>query len=109
LADGVDVPDAIGEDGGVAGGTNAHGQVLPPVVFQQQPIDTTGGWKIQGALKGSLVFPDDGCSESETDSDEDMEDDDMHKLRQLSHTARLKQPITVRIIGQFAADGDQKH
>jgi hypothetical protein len=55
------------------------------------------------------VCPDDGRGESETDSDEDLEDDDTHKLRQLSHAVRLQQPITVRIRGQFEAEGDQKH
>jgi hypothetical protein len=95
LEDGIDVPVTLGKDGGVSGGTNAHGQVVPPVIVQQQPIDTTGRGKIQGAFKGPPVTPDDGSSESETDGDEDLEEDDAHKLRQISHAARLKQPITV--------------
>jgi hypothetical protein len=77
------------------------------VIFQQQPIDTTGSTKIQGAMTGRLDS-DEGSSESETDSDEDMEHDDMHKLRQLWHAIRLKQPITVRTRGQFGGE-NQKH
>jgi hypothetical protein len=66
--------------------------VLPPVIFQQQPIDTTGGTKVQGALRASLVKAndDDASSESELDSDEDMEGDYTHKLRQILHAIRLK-------------------
>jgi hypothetical protein len=75
----------------------------PPVVFLQQPIDTTGGGKVQGPLKCPLQGPGDGESESETDSDEDVEDDGTHKLRQSVHAARLMQPITVRIRVQFDA------
>jgi hypothetical protein len=42
LADGIDVPDTPGEDGGVSGGTNAKGQILPLVIVPQQPIYTRG-------------------------------------------------------------------
>jgi hypothetical protein len=35
LTDGADVPDTLGEDGGAARGTNAHGQILPSAIFQQ--------------------------------------------------------------------------
>jgi hypothetical protein len=45
LADSASVPDALWEDGGVSGGMNAHGQVLPPVIFPKGPIDTTVGSK----------------------------------------------------------------
>jgi hypothetical protein len=38
-----------------------------------------------------------------------MEDEDTHKFKQISHAARLKQPITVRIRGQFNGEGDSKH
>jgi hypothetical protein len=79
------------------------------MIFQSQPIDTTRGTKIQGALEGPLLDADDGSSESETDSDEDFKEDDTHKLRQLAHTARLKRPITARIREQFQEEGDTKH
>jgi hypothetical protein len=37
---------------------------------------------------------------SETDSDEDIEDEDVHKLRQIAHAVGLGQPIMVEIRGQ---------
>jgi hypothetical protein len=98
----VEVPDTLGEDGGVAGGPNSHDQVLPPVVFPKTEINTKDpGSKVEGSLRGPLVLPGDGNSESDTDSDEDEEGDDTHKLHQLAHAHRMNQPITVGIQGQY--------
>jgi hypothetical protein len=97
LAEEVNVPDMFDEQGGVAGGTNSKGQILPPVIFPTV-IDTTGGTKMNGALKG---IPGDWSSVSETDSDADAEDEDFHKLRQISHAVRLAQSITVKVRGQY--------
>jgi hypothetical protein len=47
LIDGIEIPDALTDEDAVAGETNAHGQVLPPVIFAQQPIDMTGDTKVQ--------------------------------------------------------------
>jgi hypothetical protein len=38
-----------------------------------------------------------------------MEVDGTHKLKQISHVARLKQPITVKIRGQFDGEKELKH
>jgi hypothetical protein len=105
LAEGMEVPDTTGESGGAARGTNHRGQVLPPIIFPKVAIDTTGGTKVQGALKRALVVPRDGSSESEGDSDEDLENDDTDKLRQISHAARLGQLVTVVIRGDYQFDG----
>jgi hypothetical protein len=77
----ANTPDTLGADGGVAGGTNAKGQVLPPVIFPRS-TDTTGVAKMQ-TLKGipGLTAPADSDSETETDSEEDQDGDDTHKLR----------------------------
>jgi hypothetical protein len=106
LAEGVEVPNAWGEDGRVPGGTNANGQVLPPVVFPKPEIYITGDMKVQGSLKwipGPLdsAGEEEEDSDTETDSDEDVDEYDTHKLRELGHAARLKQPITVGIRGQY--------
>jgi hypothetical protein len=46
LKDSTNAPEMLGEDGGVAGGTNSKGQALPPVIFPKS-VDTTGGTKMQ--------------------------------------------------------------
>jgi hypothetical protein len=76
LMDGKNAIDTSGNDGGVDGGTNSKGQVLPPVIFPRV-IDTTGGTKIHGALQRTLWLKT-SSSNSETDGDEDPEDEDTH-------------------------------
>jgi hypothetical protein len=93
LNDSSNTPDTLSEDGGVAEGTNVKDKVPFP-----KTIDTTGGTKVQGALKG-IPGPS-NSSESKRDSDEDQEDEDTHRLRQIAHAARLGQPITVEVRGQ---------
>jgi hypothetical protein len=105
LADGVEIPDTTEEAGGAAGGVNPRGQVLPPIVFPKPAIDTTGGGKAHGALKGAFALPGDGSSESETDSAEALEDEDTHKLRHLSYAVRMNQPIAVTFRGQYQFAG----
>jgi hypothetical protein len=47
LIDSIEIPDTLTDEDAAAGRANAHGQVLPPVIFAQQPIDTTRGTKVQ--------------------------------------------------------------
>jgi hypothetical protein len=100
-ADGVEVPDTAGAFGGAEMGVNPRGYTLPPILFSKAPIDTTGEPKMQGALKGPLAVN----SDSDTDSTEDEGDDDVHKLRKLSHAAVRGQQITVEISGDYPWQG----
>jgi hypothetical protein len=97
LANGVDVPDTTGAFGGAAGGVSPGGYILPPIVFQKAPIDTTGGGKVQGALKGVRKTD----SNSDTDSIEDEDNEDTHKLRKIAHAATRGQPLTGEISGDY--------
>jgi hypothetical protein len=58
-------------------------------------MDTTGGTKMQGALKVVLR------SDSDTDILEDEEEADIHKQRKLEHPVSRRQPITVEIRGEY--------
>jgi hypothetical protein len=72
---------------------NRHGPVLPPVTFLKPEIDSTGGTNVAGVLKGALIKR--GEADSESDSDEDVEGDDTHKLRKIAHAYHDAQPVTI--------------
>jgi hypothetical protein len=80
---------------------DAHGHVLRPIMFPKPEIDTTDGSKVQRSRKGLLVAPGDDSSASDTDSDRDEGNEDVHKPRQLEHAARLGQPITIVLKEQY--------
>jgi hypothetical protein len=99
---GIDIPNTLSNGGGAAGGTNANGKVLPPVAFPVAPIDITGGSKVQGALKGMPGPRDDSCA---TDSSEDEEGEDTHKLCKIAQAIHKGQPLTIVIRGQLEGIG----
>jgi hypothetical protein len=68
---------------------------FPPEGRCTAPIDITVG-KVVGALK-SMPGPD-SCA---TDSSEDKEGEDTHKLCQIAQAIHKGQPVTISIRGQF--------
>jgi hypothetical protein len=97
LADGVDILDRTGAFGGAARGVSPKGHIFPPIIFPNPPIDTSGGTKVSGASRAPITK----SSDSDTDSMEDEEEEDFHKLRKLAHAAIRQQPITVEISGDY--------
>jgi hypothetical protein len=104
MRDPNDAPDTLTANGGGASGTNNKGEILPEVIFPQSPIDTTGGTKVHGALKGSQG----NGSDSYTDSVDDEENQDDYKLKQIGHAVRLGQPLTVILQGSYQFSGREK-
>jgi hypothetical protein len=101
LKDGVDVPDTTGECGGASGGSSREGHYLPPIVFPAPTIDTTGGTKVQGAATEQIT----GGTDSSSDSAEDHDGVDDHKLHQLAQAAAKEQLLTVEIREEYAWGG----
>jgi hypothetical protein len=99
----VVIPDLSGNEGGAAGGDNGRGLVLPAIEYPAPVIDVSKG-KVQGgrtsAIEGVEPGPDsdDSCA---TDSGEDEEGTDAHKLVQIAQAIHKAQPVTVANRGQF--------
>jgi hypothetical protein len=87
-----DIRDTLGSDGGV----NSQRMVLATRQFPPPTIDATGWTKIHGAARGPL-----DSGSSETDSDEDEEGQDEHKMAQIRHACHLGQPVAVILKGQY--------
>jgi hypothetical protein len=69
-------------------------ELLPTIIFPKN-VETMEGSKVHGPLKG-------------TPERNDQEGEDTHKLRQIAHTSRLGQPITVEIRGEYPYCGSHK-
>jgi hypothetical protein len=103
----VPVPDLSGKEGGAAGGDNGRGLIVPAIEYPAPRMDTSNG-KIQGGRKSALVDgagpvpvepdSDDSCV---TDSGEDAEDLDGHKLVQLAQAVHKGHPTLIAIKGQY--------
>jgi hypothetical protein len=91
----VEIPDTPGDGSGVAGGPNSRGWNLPPIIYPTAPIDISEG-KVSGGKKG-MPGPD-SCA---TDSSQDEEGGDTHKLCQIAQAIHRGQPVTVTIRCQF--------
>jgi hypothetical protein len=90
----VEIPDTAGNGNGAAGRDNGRGKVLPPVIYPTASIDVSEG-KLANGKKGPVEdsFP--------TDSSEDEEGQDVHKLTQIAQAIHQNQPVTIAIQGQF--------
>jgi hypothetical protein len=97
LKDGEDPPDTTKEQGGAAGGTSREGYYLPPIEFPAPAIDTTGGTKVQGADRGQVAMD----SDSSSDSAEDEDGVDDHKLHHLAQAAVKEQLLTIEIRAEY--------
>jgi hypothetical protein len=95
------VPDLSGNASGAAGGDNARGWVLRAIEYPAPTMDTSDG-KIQGGRRSALVDEgpdsDDSCA---TDSGEDVEGSDEHKVIQIAQAIHKAQPVTIAIRGQL--------
>jgi hypothetical protein len=62
----LEIPDTTREFGGVSGGLTPSGNVLPPIVFPNPPINTTSPTdpKVQGSAPGPIVTGSDSSSDS---------------------------------------------
>jgi hypothetical protein len=94
---GEDPPDTTKEQGGAAGGTSREGYYLPPIEFPAPTIDTTGGTKVQGADRGQVA--------TGSDSAEDEDGVDDHKLHQLAQAAIKEQQLTIEIRAEYSWAG----
>lgn len=79
LVKGTEIPDTTrGFGRGAAGGVSKGGYLLPPIVFPKT-VDVSKG-KVSGGRTGPVKV----STDSSSDSMEDEEDDDTHKLHKLS-------------------------
>jgi hypothetical protein len=99
LSDGIEIPDTTRGFSGAPGGVSRGGFLLPPIVFPAEPIDLSEG-KVQCGKKGALVD-----SDSSSDSHEDIEEDDTHKLRGLVQAAHKGQTTFAEIRGDYPCEG----
>jgi hypothetical protein len=102
LKKGEEPPDTTGGYGGAAGGMSREGFYLPSIVFPAPPIDTTGGTKVHGAAKGA---PGEMGTHSTSDSEEDNDGENVHKLHQLTQAAAKEQILSVEIRAEYAWGG----
>jgi hypothetical protein len=84
----LDIPieDLSGNEGGVAGGDNGRGLILPAIEYPAPVIDMSQG-KIQGGRNSPVEGMEPGPDSEEscvTDSGEDEEGSDAHKLIQVA-------------------------
>jgi hypothetical protein len=100
-AKGIEIPDTTRGFGGAAGGVSRGGYLLPPIIFPKA-IHTSKG-KIGRGSPDPVVNPPD--TDSSSDSPEDEEGDDTHKLHKLAQAAAKQQTITVEIRGEYAWGG----
>jgi hypothetical protein len=97
LKKGEEPPDTTGNYGGATGGYSREGYYLPPIVFPAPKIDTSGGTKVAGGGRG----PVEPGTDSSSDSDEDIDGTDVHKLHQLTQAAAKEQLLTIEIRAEY--------
>jgi hypothetical protein len=102
IVKGMEIPDTSKGFEGAAGGISRGGFLLPAIVFPKAPIDISEG-KVQGGKRE--VLDDTGGTDSYSDSIEDEEGEDDHKLRRLVQAAAKGQEMTVEIRGEYLYGG----
>jgi hypothetical protein len=90
LKDGEEPQDTSGEFGGTAGGKSRDGHILAPIIFPKAPTDLCVG-KLTGAFRGQVG------TNSSSDSAEDEDGVDDHKLHKLMQAAAKEQLLTIEI------------
>jgi hypothetical protein len=102
-------PDLSSNGNGATGGDNGRGWMLPPIVYPPAPIDTSEG-KVSGGKRGQIMddLNPDSADNCVTDSREDLEDSDDHKLVQFAQAIHKEQPVIIAIRGQFKGYQDQE-